>query len=40
VPMLQVYGMTAEPHSAERLGRLPYPVMTCWLRGEPDVPGM
>jgi hypothetical protein len=39
VPLLQAYGMTAEPRCAERLGRLPYPVMTHWLRSEPEVPG-
>lgn len=32
VPMLQVYGMTAEPHQAENLGRQPYPTMTKWVR--------
>jgi hypothetical protein len=37
VPMLQAYGMTAEPHSAQRLGRSPYPVMARWLREEADV---
>lgn len=32
VPMLQVYGMSAEPHQAANFGREPYPAMTKWLR--------
>lgn len=31
-PMLQWYGMTAEPHQAENFGMPAYPVMTHWLR--------
>jgi hypothetical protein len=31
-PMLQYYGMTAEAHQAERLGRPAYPQMARWLR--------
>lgn len=31
-PMLQLYGMSAEPHMAERLGLAPYPAMRHWLR--------
>jgi len=31
-PMLQWYGMTAEPHQAENFGIPAYPVMTHWLR--------
>ncbi|HSX53667.1 MAG TPA: hypothetical protein VLG14_00075 [Sphingomonas sp.] len=32
VPMLQYYGMSAEPRQAETLGRAPFPAMTRWLR--------
>jgi hypothetical protein len=32
VPMLQFFGMTAEPANADRLGREPFPAMTRWLR--------
>jgi hypothetical protein len=32
VPMLQYWGMTAEPKNAEALGIAPYPAMTRWLR--------
>lgn len=32
VPMLQFYGMSAEPLQAEALGRASFPVMTRWLR--------
>ncbi|NML05920.1 hypothetical protein [Sphingomonas sp. G-3-2-10] len=32
VPMLQYYGMTAEPRHAATLGRAPFPAMTHWLR--------
>ncbi|WP_423604951.1 hypothetical protein [Sphingomonas sp. MS122] len=32
VPMLQYYGMSAEPHQAEALGRASFPSMTRWLR--------
>jgi hypothetical protein len=32
VPMLQYYGMTAEPRQAAALGREPFPAMTRWLR--------
>jgi hypothetical protein len=32
VPMLQYYGMSAEPHQAEALGRDAFPAMTRWLR--------
>lgn len=32
VPMLQFYGMTAEPRQAAPLGREPFPAMTRWLR--------
>ncbi|MGV3479988.1 MAG: hypothetical protein ACO1O3_08580 [Sphingobium sp.] len=31
-PMLQWYGMTAEPHQAENFGMPAYPVMTHWMR--------
>lgn len=31
-PMLQFYGMTAEAHQAEALGRPAYPNMARWLR--------
>ena len=31
-PMLQYYGMSAEPHQAERLGLAPYPQMSRWMR--------
>lgn len=31
-PLLQFYGMTAEPHQAERLGLPAYPQMARWLR--------
>ncbi|WP_066798965.1 hypothetical protein [Sphingomonas soli] len=31
-PMLQYYGMSAEPHQAERLMLAPYPQMSRWLR--------
>ncbi|MES2988683.1 MAG: hypothetical protein V4808_12320 [Pseudomonadota bacterium] len=31
-PMLQYYGLCAEPHQAERLGLAPYPQMSRWLR--------
>ncbi|WP_343519307.1 hypothetical protein [Sphingomonas sp.] len=32
VPMLQYYGMSAEPHQAQALDRAPFPAMTRWLR--------
>ena len=32
VPMLQYYGMSAEPHQASALGLAPFPAMTRWLR--------
>jgi hypothetical protein len=32
VPLLQFYGMSAEPHMAERLGMPAYPEMARWLR--------
>lgn len=32
VPMLQFYGMSAEPHQADALGRAPFPAMSRWLR--------
>ena len=32
VPMLQFYGMTAEPHQAEALGLPRFPKMQRWLR--------
>jgi len=32
VPMLQFYGMSAEPRQAEALGRPAFPAMTRWLR--------
>lgn len=32
VPMLQYYGMSAEPHQAETLGRDAFPAMARWLR--------
>jgi hypothetical protein len=32
VPLLQLYGMSAEPRHAEKLGRLPFPTMLRWLR--------
>jgi hypothetical protein len=32
VPLLQTYGMSAEPHRAAQAGRPPYPQMTRWLR--------
>ena len=32
VPMLAMYGMTAEPHRAAEQGIAPYPVMQRWLR--------
>jgi hypothetical protein len=32
VPMLQYYGMSAEPHQATTLGREPFPAMARWLR--------
>lgn len=32
VPMLQFYGMSAEPHQAEALGRAAFPAMSRWLR--------
>jgi hypothetical protein len=31
-PMLQFYGMSAEPHQAEKLGLPVYPQMARWLR--------
>ncbi len=31
-PMLQYFGMSAEPHQAERLGLPAYPQMAKWLR--------
>jgi hypothetical protein len=31
-PILQLYGMSAEPHQAERLGLPAYPHMARWLR--------
>jgi hypothetical protein len=34
VPMLQLYGLTAEPRQADRLGLAGYPTMTKWLREE------
>lgn len=37
VPMLQAYGLTAEPHQAEKMGRPAYPQMTRWLREDADV---
>jgi hypothetical protein len=30
--LLAAFGMTAEPHRAERDGVAPYPSMTRWLR--------
>ncbi len=35
-PMLQWYGMTAEPHQAEAFGMPAYPTMTHWLRQKAD----
>ncbi len=32
VPMLQYYGMSAEPHKATEFGWPAYPNMKCWLR--------
>ena len=32
VPMLQYFGMSAEPHQAAALGRAPFPAMVRWLR--------
>lgn len=32
VPMLQFYGMSAEPHQAAGLNRAPFPAMTRWIR--------
>ncbi|WP_447727088.1 hypothetical protein [Sphingomonas koreensis] len=32
VPMLQYFGMSAEPHQAAALGRDPFPAMARWLR--------
>lgn len=32
VPILQWYGMTAEPHMTEKTGRNAYPDMAIWLR--------
>jgi hypothetical protein len=32
VPMLQLWGMTAEPHQAEARGMAPFPAMARWLR--------
>lgn len=32
VPMLQYFGMSAEPHQAEALGLPPFPTMARWLR--------
>jgi hypothetical protein len=32
VPMLALYGLTAEPHRAEEQGVAPYPAMQKWLR--------
>lgn len=32
VPMLQYYGMSAEPRQAAAFGRAPFPAMTRWLR--------
>lgn len=32
VPMLQYYGMSAEPHKAETLTLPPFPAMARWLR--------
>lgn len=32
VPMLQYYGMSAEPHQAAALGLEPFPAMARWLR--------
>jgi hypothetical protein len=32
VPMLQLWGMTAEPHQAEARGMPPFPAMARWLR--------
>ncbi len=32
VPILQTYGMTAEPMLADRLGLAPFPAMARWLR--------
>lgn len=32
VPMLQYYGMSAEPHQAEALGLPAFPAMARWLR--------